>query len=236
MFKSTYILFFRVFKYLFSTLGLLKLLEKSKSKFFKHIRSLFSIYDYKDLSSLDLCWWTYGSIRYVEDFIDKKNKNFEEIRVFEYGAGSSTLWLSKRVKKIISVEHDKLFFDDIKKFTRGNKNIEIFLKSPSQLSKDQSSNFMSQKKEFLNLCFSDYVNAINEFDYLFDIIVIDGRARNACLDVAINRLSENGIIVFDNSHRMRYKKHIKSLNFKKIIYSGFTPSLPYPDETTLIIK
>ena len=236
MFKSIYISFFRIFKYLFSTLGLLNLLEKSKNKFFRHIRSLFSIYDYKDLSLQDLCWWTYGSIGYVEDFIDKKNKNVEKITVFEYGAGSSTLWLSKRVEKIISVEHDKPFFDDIKKFTQGHKNIEIYLKPPKDLKKDQKSDFMSQKTEYLNFCFSDYVNAINEFDCLFDIIVIDGRARNACLDVAINKLTKNGIIVFDNSHRMRYKKHIKRYNLKKIIFGGYTPSLPYPDETTIIFK
>jgi len=236
MFKSIYISFFRVFKYLFSILGLLNLLEKSKSKFFKHIRSLFSIYDYKDLSSLDLCWWTYESIDYVEDFIKRRNNNFEKIKVFEYGAGSSTLWLSKKVEEIISVEHDKFFYDDIKRFSKDKKNIEIILRPPIQLCDDHTSEFNSQKTGFSSLCFSDYVNAINEFDCLFDIIVIDGRARNACLEAALKKLTKNGIIIFDNSHRKRYKQYIKSFDFKKTTFRGFAPSLPYPDETTIIFK
>ena len=44
---------------------------------------------------------------YVEDFIDKKNKNAEKITVFEYGAVQVHYGL-KELRRL-SVEHDKFF-------------------------------------------------------------------------------------------------------------------------------
>ena len=50
-------------------------------------------------------WWTYS---FNDFFIPKLNKN---LTIFEYGSGNSTLFLSKIVKKIVSVEHNFDFYE-----------------------------------------------------------------------------------------------------------------------------
>ena len=45
------------------------------------------------------------------------------------------------------------------------------------------------------------VKSIENINTKFDLIFIDGECRNACFDIALNYLNENGLIVFDNTSR-----------------------------------
>ena len=54
--------------------------------------------------------------------------------------------------------------------------------------------------------FTDYVSAIHDPGGAFDLIVIDGRAREACLLAALQHLEPDGAdINFDNSRRRPYR-------------------------------
>ncbi|MBM3594816.1 MAG: hypothetical protein FJX31_03245 [Alphaproteobacteria bacterium] len=64
--------------------------------------------------------------------------------------------------------------------------------------------------------------------------MIDGRARTACLDKAIERLARDGVIVFDNSHRARYRMAVAASGLRAKVTRGLVPSLPLPDQTTLL--
>jgi len=66
------------------------------------------------------------------------------------------------------------------------------------------------------------------------LIVIDGRARPACLHHALPRLKKDGMILFANSHRRPYRRAIAEAPLKAIRTRGLTACLPYPDETTLL--
>ena len=110
--KKFYIKSIIIIKYVFFKLKILKILEKNLSiSWILYIRSLFSIYDIEDLFYLDLPFWTFNSIKYVDKFL--QNLNGKAV-VFEYGPGASTIWLSKRCMKIYFVEHNLHFFNYLK--------------------------------------------------------------------------------------------------------------------------
>ena len=66
--------------------------------------------------------------------------------------------------------------------------------------------------------------------------MIDGRAREACLARAVDRLAPGGVIVFDNVDRRRYRDAIDALGDSVEVTTtrGLTPALPYPTRTALL--
>ena len=69
-----------------------------------------------DASGKELPWFTYSFIYFLE------SRLHENMTVFEYGSGHSTLWFSTRVHSIVSVEHDQNWYTAMK---------EKFVKLPS---------------------------------------------------------------------------------------------------------
>jgi hypothetical protein len=151
-------------------------------------------------------WTTYSFIRFIDNYLKK------EMVLFEYGSGNSTIFYSKRVKEITTVEHDKIWYDKLTKKLPGNVNL-IYRE--------------------LNL---NYECSINEFKTSFDIVIIDGRRRNNCLEQSIEHIKPEGIIVLDDSERENYKSGIELLkqhNFKQIDFWGISPGY-FHDKCTSI--
>ena len=116
-------------------------------------------------------------------------QNGTNLRVFEYGMGASTIWFlkQKNVALLHSVEHDPEWYDFIsKEATRALPNA----KKVALMRRDQP-----------------YHNAIDEagrFDRKYDIILVDGRNRNLCIQSAASYLAPDGFIILDNSERSHY--------------------------------
>jgi predicted O-methyltransferase YrrM len=68
----------------------------------------------------------------------------------------------------------------------------------------------------------------------FDLVVVDGRARQSCLTHALPRLRGDGLVVFDNSARRRYRPAIAAAPVAETRLRGLTPTLPYPEQTSLL--
>jgi len=120
--------------------------------------------------------------------------------------------------------------------TRIGDNVTIV--TPNIPVSERYSAVRSQRWGFRSLDFTDYVSAIEEVSGVFDLIVIDGRARQHCLPIAISRLAPGGIILFDNTNRRRYRKAIATYaNGWSVERSvGLTPILPWPTETSIISR
>ncbi|WP_205599491.1 O-methyltransferase [Sandarakinorhabdus rubra] len=195
------------------------------------LRSLFAIHDIDALVALDVPWWTYDAICEVEDFLASR----PGARVFEYGSGASTVWLARRAGSVFSVEHDAAWCALVRQrlaALAGLAPVNLALVEPETGRIDPA--FASQKPGAEGLGFAAYVHAIDAHEGAFDLIVIDGRARGACLAHARSRLASDGLIVFDNSHRARYRAPIESSGMAVRRLAGRAPSLPYPDETSLL--
>lgn len=188
-----------------------------------------------DENNQEIPWYSYDSIKFLENFLQKNH------HVFEYGCGASTLFFSKRVKYLTGIETDITWLKIIeqkiieKKFLISqdsnfliDNNSKILPNKPySSLSSnrnDNSENHSSIKnkyfyKKFLNndhyielyynknaMIDDNYPNFCNNFLEKFDVIIIDSKKRFPCSVNAIKSLKPNGIIILDDSQRDNYRK------------------------------
>lgn len=212
-------------------LGVLEWLDRwaHSSRIGLWVRSLFSLYDVEDFVRLDLPWWTLDSISLVDDFLAQRT----DARVFEWGSGASTMWLEKRAGAVCSVEYDPEWFDLMRAMVGPKTSV---IHTPAQSSKQPrvGSKMWGHK----DLDYRNYVEAIDQVTGDFDLIVIDGRARSACLEKAVTRLAAGGMVVFDNTNRRRYRPALDRVKdgFDGTTTTGLTPSLPWSTQTTLLRK
>ncbi len=173
--------------------------------------SLLAIYDTERMVELDLPWWNVAATREVERFLAAR----PGARVFEWGAGASTVWLARRASEVISVEHDADWLGKFETQTKPFGNVRLMHRSIDTAS---------------------YVDAIEECSDMFDLIVVDGRERVACLEKAKSRLAPNGAILFDDSGRSRYRGGIERCGLTERHYHGRSFCVPYPDHTSLLTR
>lgn len=210
------------------SVGLLGTPGPSAGRAQRWYRSLFAIHDIDQMVRLDLAWWTFDAIERVEAFLTAR----PNARVFEYGSGASTIWLAKRCGQVISVEHDAPWHTLVQDRLGGLTHVDLILRPPGAA----DPGFPSEKPGWTDAGFRDYVTEIDAHAPGFDLIVIDGRARAACLAHAIPRLAAGGMILFDNSGRQRYRAAIAQSGLATLRTRGLTVALPYPDETTLLAQ
>jgi len=192
--------------------------------------SLTRAHDSIGISKLDVPWWTYGAIDAVEGWLGARD---EPVRAFEWGSGASTIWLAKRVDSVHSVEHHAGFGTMIQAELADRPNATLDIVEPVD---SPAPEIGSAKEGHGRLDFSRYVRHIDEVGGEFDLIVVDGRAREACLLAALEHLAPGGIVVFDNTLRRRYRSAIAAAPVHETIHRGLTPTLPYPDQTSILTR
>jgi hypothetical protein len=229
MLRETYVGAWRAARQAARRTGLLDRLERSENRAGRHLRTLFAIHDVHDLSYLDLPWWTYTAIHEVESALAAKGG---EARVFEYGSGASTVWLARRAHEVHSVEHDERFVTVLRPLLAQYPHVQLrHVEAPDH---GDNARVPSQRHGYRGRDFARYVGSVDDVDGEFDVIVIDGRARSACLRRAVPRLAPDGVVVFDNSNRSRYHEALLTSGLRARRYRGATPGLPYWSETTLL--
>ncbi len=196
--------------------------------------SLMAIHNIDGLVALDVPWWTYSAIERIDNFLKTR-----PARVFEYGSGASTIWAAKRAASVISVEHDVGWHALVSERVSAHSEL-----CPVDLRCVESEDvgvlpffdpiYLSKKSSENGLYFESYASEIENSGGPFDLIVIDGRARPACLKHAVSHLASGGMIVFDNSHRARYREALIESGLSIHRFPGLAPSLPYPEETSIL--
>lgn len=145
--------------------------------------------EYRDEANGYIPWFTYPAIEAL------KNWDLSDKRVFEYGSGYSTLFWASRAKEVISVEHNPEWHMKVARLAPANATIYL---API----DEAKNDYHPSAETLAEL-SRYVEAINQTEGRFQIIVIDGYARSRvryqCARAALPHLDDNGLVILDNS-------------------------------------
>lgn len=228
--KSFYVAALRALRSVLRALGLMTVLDHwaARSRTGCWVRSLLAIYDVRELVALDVPWWTFASSALVEEHLSRRPGAV----VFEWGSGASTAWLSQRAARVVAVEHDATWAEQVRPLV--GEAARIVTVEPRAAT---PGGIGSRKPGFEGLDFTAYVHAIDDHPGPFDLIVIDGRAREACLRRALPHLAEDGLIVFDNVDRARYRAAIDAEPGLRVRTTrGLTPSLPYPTRTALISR
>lgn len=160
-----------------------------------------------DSSGNPVPWFTYPAIEYLNQF-DVKGK-----KIFEYGSGNSTAYWARRGAEVWAVDHDQQWFD----------------KMSASLSAGQTLYYADAEQ--------DYANAITQPGISFDLVVIDGVFRSACVDPALAHLRRGGIIIVDNAERDVEVGHLlRQKGMFEIDFSGFGPINDYIWTTAIFIS
>jgi hypothetical protein len=172
-------------------------------------------------------WITFDAIVYLEQHLEKA------IRVFEYGSGGSTLfWLGFQAV-CTSVEHDPQWFALIRDRVGNSSQLDYRLVLPEiddmpapNRNVADPQQYLSASPPFRNHTFRSYVGQIDDSpDDFFDVVLIDGRARPACIMHSATKVKLGGLLILDNAERSYYT--VKTLsylkNFHRKVFFGVGP-------------
>lgn len=182
-----------------------------------------------------LPWMNYKVINYI----DRKIK--ASPCVFEYGSGCSTLYWASRGAKIISVEHDTMFYnklsmklDDNVRYHLVEPQVESALKP--HMPEDPA---MYHSDDYEGYSFESYVKSIDVYpDEYFDVVVVDGRSRPACIKHALPKIKKGGMLVLDNSDRSYYTRQTSPLlkDWTAKTFRGLVRGLMHQEQTTIYVR
>jgi hypothetical protein len=149
------------------------------------------------------------------DFIRPRLK--ADMTIFEYGSGNSTLFYSRLVKSVTSVESDKSWYQNIEKEMPANVTLRYVPREAQD----------------------DYCNFASKSALRYDLIIVDGHSRFDCVKACLNSLSDNGVIVLDNSNRAEYKEIYEFLDikgFRSLDFWGMAPGSLRTNCTTVFYQ
>jgi predicted O-methyltransferase YrrM len=178
----------------------------------------------------EMPWLTFSAI----DFLDKILTS--DSKVFEYGAGGSTLFFAKIVDRVVSVEHDVEWFKITEKTieSHGYKNWTGHLvesKYDETLCEADSADpnlYASSDVNFKCSSFQDYVLTIDNYqDEYFDLVIVDGRSRPSCVKRAMSKVKQKGYLLLDNAERESYSLAYKLLDNNEWEKHSFSGPVPY---------
>ena len=125
-------------------------------------------------------------------------------KVFEYGTGYSTIWWQNKNVDYHAVEDNKQWYDMIEDKTNINYKPGLH----------------------------KYIQSIYDYNYKFDVIVIDGVFRFDCIKPALEKVKDDGMIIFDNSDwHKNSKEELDKSDLISTHFHGFKP-LHVDSETT----
>ena len=150
-------------------------------------------------------WITFGARRHPEQTLAAG------ARVFEYGAGGSTLFFLDRGCTVTTVDHDAAWLDRVRAQVRPEAPW-TFHHVPPCPAHDDDRDYRSWFPRYRGPSFREYVHVLDDYPPgTFDVVMVDGRARGPCLAVASRLIAADGLRILDNSERPRYAASIAAV-------------------------
>ncbi|GEM_PF-574580 len=148
--------------------------------------------------------FTYPAIEYLIQF------DYREKRVFEYGAGNSTLFWMERARQVVSVENNRSWYEGLKPHLKSNVDLQF------------------EESDGFPFCIERYAEP-------FDVIVIDGAGyRFDCAQRARDRLAPGGLIILDNADwHHQTAAWLKRSGLLQVDMTGFKPTEHHTSTTSL---
>ena len=221
----------------------IKRVKKVEPYYKKHIFLWKYFLKWKNLANSNsiearLPWISFPVISFLESNVSKNTK------VFEYGGGGSTLFFTERAGEVVTVEHNKEWFNILSNRIKNTYNWKGIFIEPEVMQDDNITDisnpdeYISSEKEFENKSFYKYASCIDNYsDNYFDVVLVDGRARPSCIKHAIVKIKKGGYLILDNADRDYYTQYFKKIlseEFEIVInYSGPTPFCTWFNRTSV---
>lgn len=205
-----------------------------------HVRTLLAVHNAADLVMLDLPWWTYQAIDHVGGFLAGRG---HDARVFEYGSGASTLWLARRCTSLDAVEHHAEWADRVRQLASSASGLRcrptVHVPPVPAVPEGRTARVPSQAPSGRGLDFCSYVDVVHEVGGLFDLVTVDGRAREASVLAALEHVAPDGLLLLDDAQRTRYRSVVQraeAAGWHSLRTRGATPCQPVRRETVLLSR
>lgn len=157
-----------------------------------------------DAAGREIPWFTYPAIEYLSQL------DFSGKTVFEFGAGNSSLFWSRRAARVVSVEHDREWHERLRARLPASHELHL-IEDPAA-----------------------YAGALECHREKFDVIVVDGIERRACCAAAVARLRRGGLVILDNSDwHHRCAAVLRQAGLLEVDFAGFGPVNGYTWTTSL---
>ncbi|GAB3645853.1 hypothetical protein GCM10028791_04810 [Echinicola sediminis] len=153
-------------------------------------------------------WFAPSAVNFLKSWLNK------EMIGLEFGSGASSKFFAQKIKKLVSVEHHKGWYDHVSQWFAENKldNIDYrFIAEKPNFQPKHLPHFfetlgLKESDYRFKKQFWDYFHVADEFpEEYFDFILVDGRARVACLLNSLSKLKSGGLMILDNSDRPSYQ-------------------------------
>ncbi|MDF1809332.1 MAG: class I SAM-dependent methyltransferase [Phycisphaerales bacterium] len=127
-------------------------------------------------------------------------------RVLEWGSGGSTLWLAEHLPdgaKLTSIEHHEGWYQTVVRKIGNRKNVRMIC-CPPEAEIGENATIAEEDPTHL----SKYIHAVDGEQ--FDVIIVDGVARNSCMIHAKQLLSTDGGTIFIHDAQRHWYDDAKS--------------------------
>jgi hypothetical protein len=157
-----------------------------------------------DGAGREIPWFTYPAIEYLSQL------DFSGKTVFEFGAGHSSVFWSRRAARVVSVEHDRTWHERLRARLPASHELHL-IEDPAA-----------------------YPQALAQRSERFDVIVVDGIERRACCAAAVARLQPGGLVILDNADwHHRCAAVLRAADLLEVDFAGFGPINGYTWTTSL---
>lgn len=166
-----------------------------------------------DYAGRPVPWYTFPAT----DFLS--SADFGESDVLEFGAGYSTLWWAERARSVSSVESDPQWHELLRDRLNGRSNVELVLAT----STDEYVAFGEGRR--------------------FDVVVVDGDERAECAAAALERVTDDGVIVVDDAEGYWGRPgtypiltSLEQAGFARVDFVGYAPGVRRPHSTSVFFR
>lgn len=170
-----------------------------------------------------LPWMTYGAIEYL------RTRIYPGARVFEWGAGGSTVFFLDLGASVTTVESDAMWLNDCR--SQLSPVIGDRSWTPILIGSNADDRAATQR----------YVGEVKSHTE-WDVVVVDGLeeeyvSRVECVINAKDTIAKNGILVLDDAYREKYLSIPKILsNWTRLIFRGFGPARIGVSQTDIYLR
>lgn len=158
-------------------------------------------------------WWTYAARLWLDDHLAALPE--PPRTCLELGAGSSTAWLARRFARLVSLEHDARWVERVRTALPAGVDLRL-----------------------VDAGVDAWLAAIDEGER-WDLVVVDGLHRPACLGRALARLDDEGLVLLDDSDRPQYADAVAEAHRQGVVrtdFYGFAPAVAHLRCTSLFSR
>ena len=160
-----------------------------------------------DGQGIPIPWYTFPAIEFLNSL------DLSKSRVFEYGCGNSSIFWAERACEVVAVENDL-------EWLKIMRNMKVLGLTVMEALDRQM-----------------YINAPAIAGGNFDVVIIDGRFRRSCAEIACKVIKKEGIIIFDNADWYPDAcNDLRQQGWFQIDFSGLGPINSYAWTTAVFLR